>query len=296
MKAARIANQTFSQEGDIHNDDGVQNQNQQQESTFLFQSLVSELKNELDYRFVLGEELGKDECDQLEMPIGQDVWVAKSKGQNRKQQQELFMRAKIIHTPEKDDKLVRYQVQYPAGSTYWVRASLLHPILPLHHAILVWPETPQYRRCCVVQTWNDEHFWEIGCDFGVTTHRVWQANCTLPRDRKACIVGLDKSKESIQEAQRRWMNDINNVCPPTNHSPGLYFLQHDILQDNTTTILKDFPTPNVVAIDINGNRELPAVLQCIQKVIRSYRPRLIIVKSRALYLEYKRNNQKDDDS
>jgi len=39
----------------------------------------------------------------------------------------------------------------------------------------------------------------------------------------------------------------------------------------------------VVAIDINGNRELNAVLQCLDRVLKCWKPKLVIVKSRSLY-------------
>jgi hypothetical protein len=42
-------------------------------------------------------------------------------------------------------------------------------------------------------------------------------------------------------------------------------------------------SPTVVAIDINGNRELPAVLACLTKVSSLWKPRLILIKSRALH-------------
>ena len=40
-----------------------------------------------------------------------------------------------------------------------------------------------------------------------------------------------------------------------------------------------------LAIDINGNRELPAVLQCLHRLLVDFalRPRLVFVKSRALF-------------
>ena len=41
----------------------------------------------------------------------------------------------------------------------------------------------------------------------------------------------------------------------------------------------------VVAIDINGNRDINPVKQCIQIVMDRLCPRLIIVKSRSLYHE-----------
>jgi hypothetical protein len=55
--------------------------------------------------------------------------------------------------------------------------------------------------------------------------------------------------------------------------------QHQQQQLQTTTL----PCPTIVAIDINGNRELPAVLACLQKVSSLWKPRLILVKSRALH-------------
>ena len=56
--------------------------------------------------------------------------------------------------------------------------------------------------------------------------------------------------------------------------------------------------PSVVAVDINGNRELPAVLQCVENIMNPGEdvvvgtdwqlPRLVIVKSRLLYWEIKK--------
>ena len=56
--------------------------------------------------------------------------------------------------------------------------------------------------------------------------------------------------------------------------------------DNSTTTNASL----VVAIDINGNRELEAVQQCIRIVIDVWRPRLIIVKSRALHADLAANS------
>ena len=47
----------------------------------------------------------------------------------------------------------------------------------------------------------------------------------------------------------------------------------------------------VVAIDINGNRELQDVKQCIQLVIQEWKPRLIIVKSTAVYAELEKRRK-----
>ncbi len=52
--------------------------------------------------------------------------------------------------------------------------------------------------------------------------------------------------------------------------------------------------PSVVAIDVNGNREIDGVLQCLQSVINQdwkQHPRLIIVKSRYLYWQLKKSHE-----
>ena len=49
--------------------------------------------------------------------------------------------------------------------------------------------------------------------------------------------------------------------------------------------------PSVIAIDVNGNREIEGVLQCLQMVMNekwARQPRLIVVKSRFLYWDLKK--------
>ena len=48
--------------------------------------------------------------------------------------------------------------------------------------------------------------------------------------------------------------------------------------------------PSVICIDINGNREIKGVLECLDMVMKEEwkrQPRMIIVKSRFLYWELK---------
>ena len=48
--------------------------------------------------------------------------------------------------------------------------------------------------------------------------------------------------------------------------------------------------PSIIAIDVNGNREIDGVLDCVQAVMNEKwirMPRMIIVKSRFLYWELK---------
>jgi hypothetical protein len=125
------------------------------------------------------------------------------------------------------------------------------------HIILVASETNDYRRTAIVQTRPEDHFVEIGCDFGILVDSV-DCQSTL---------GLDKSYESIRIAKERY--------------PSREFLLGDIFEDLEIKIKQ----PLVVAIDINGNRMLPAVLKCLQLVLDTMSPRLVVVKSRELYAE-----------
>jgi hypothetical protein len=57
----------------------------------------------------------------------------------------------------------------------------------------------------------------------------------------------------------------------------------DVADDAPTTTTTTSTPSMVVAIDINGNRDIDPVLQCIQLVMNQLVPRLILVKSRSLY-------------
>ena len=96
---------------------------------------------------------------------------------------------------------------------------------------------------------------EIGCDFGILVKSV---------DAKSSL-GIDKSEESIKIAKGKY--------------PDQKFLLGDVFEG-----LEISPkNPLVVSIDINGNRQLPAVLKCIQIALDLWSPRLIMVKSRELH-------------
>lgn len=180
-------------------------------------------------------------------------WVLLSKGKNKTPQ--LYMRARVVSICEDDKR--RVLVRYPKGATYRVRRSNLMPVLEHQsHLILVTSETNDYRRTAIVHTRIEDHFLEIGCDFGILVDSV---------DAKTRL-GVDKSENSIHIARERY--------------PNRDFLLGDILSDDLDIKL-DGPTN--VAIDINGNRMLPAVLDCIQLALDKWSPRLIIVKSRELY-------------
>jgi hypothetical protein len=256
-------------------------------------------------RLFFSEQQTTQTDDKLLSP-GQLTWVCKSKGRKHKQpvqqqsvtdndddsdddrssngeagtsQQrlELFLRARVLeHVQHQGQPRVR--VQYPAGSTYCVPHNHLQPVLEEHrHIVLVLPETYMYRRCCVVHTLADEIFLEIGCAAGITVKRVWETGQQQQLSGSASltnrVVGIDKSEFSIREAKQRY--------PDLSQS----FFEWDVLEDPLPAAMARSISrpPDVVAMDINGNRELPAVLECLQAIWKLWRPRLVIVKSRALY-------------
>jgi precorrin-6B methylase 2 len=187
------------------------------------------------------------------------------------QRLELFLRARICCEQGVPDTVIplpashHVRVRYPKGSTYNVASNHIVRVLDQQYArlVLVMPETPQYRRACVVHTLPDEVFLEIGCDTGSTTERVY-------RNSSQKVLGVDKSEVSLARAKKMY--------------PHLSFIRWDILEnaDDLPMELHNVDV-NVVAIDVNGNRELEAVLQCLQIALDKWKPRLVIVKSRTLH-------------
>lgn len=228
----------------------------------------------------------------------------------------------------------RVLVRYPKGSTYNVRKSLLLPVLEpgvgaSDRIVLVVPSTPEYRRAAVVHTCVGETFVEIGCDYGMCVDRVRKALTEVGavplvasgnerengndrdisakdggdgKNDDACsnssqvvCLGVDKSPESIEIAIERY--------------PQTLFSVEDALSDEGTAKMRALCKqkliggyPNVIAIDINGNRLLDHVLECIKRLMNPDEdvvlgkdwdlPRLIIVKSRFLHEEVKRRQGK----
>jgi hypothetical protein len=213
----------------------------------------------IHYRYVRHDQIEANFFPNLENGYykeGTLCWVLLSKG-NKKSPQ-LYQRARVVSSLIPENKEDRILIQYPKGSTYHVRRSNLMPVLEHEsNLILVASETSDYRRVSIVQTRPEDHFIEVGCDFGILVDSV---------DAKSSL-GIDKSEESIRIARERY---------PTGN-----FLLGDIFEGLDVPVYNKAPL--VVSIDINGNRQLNAVLKCIQLVLDEWSPRLIIVKSRELY-------------
>ena len=192
------------------------------------------------------------------------VWVSESRGPRKGSR--LVRRATVVASEEN-----RIRVRYPSGSTYRVRPALLDGILTAGvekllykdgGVVLVYSETAAYRRACVIHTGMDEAVCEIGCAEGVTCQKLWETG-----ENRRVPIGLDKSSTCVAEARQRY--------------PHLSFQQADVLDSGF--MWSSFAKPCVVAIDINGTRELEAVLEGVELVQRHWCPRLVIVKSRSLY-------------
>lgn len=197
-----------------------------------------------------------DDNDNAAIPVGALVWVLLSKG--KKKVPKIHKRARVVLPPEPGDEEERVLVRYPNESTYRVRRKNLVPVFEddAKRTILVASETNDYRRMSIVHTRGEDHFIEIGCDFGILVDSV---------DAKSGL-GIDKSEESIRIANERY--------------PGQRFLLADVFEDDLGIAVE---RPLVVSIDINGNRELPAVLKCIRFVLDAWSPRMVFVKSRELH-------------
>lgn len=216
---------------------------------------TEELPGIPNYSYVCFDQLGCSKTPNA------PVWVSHSKGK-KGNRGKLSCRAKIMH-PEGADRI---RVQYSNGSSYAVHTHLLEAILQETNQIVVYPETDLYRRGCVIHTGEEDAFVEIGCGDGITCDRVKKSGA-----ESRAVWGIDKSDSCIESATKKF--------------PNCNFSKLDVLE---TSSLPD--TPDVVAIDINGNRELDAVLQVLSVTVTVWKPHLVLVKSRTLYHGLKLRN------
>lgn len=205
---------------------------------------------------------------------------------------ELFLRARVVvadadsiqpgvpaAAPTVGDPKVlsedRVLVRYPKGSTYRVRRDHLLPVLERQARIVIAvDETPPYRRCCAVHTLPAESFLEIGCDLGHNLQRVHETGGE-GRSASRLLVGVDKCPLSVRRAKEAY--------------PHLTFVRWDPLEQPARDLCDSLGVeefrPDVIAVDINGSRELPAVLACLTSIwdAHKWEPRLVVVKSRTLH-------------
>lgn len=236
---------------------------------------------------------------------------------------EFFLRARVISDDEevndessqKQRSERRVLVRYSKGATYRVRAYNLIPVLePSVHdtalppLVVLTPETHIYRRMAKIHCTPEDSFMEIGCDYGITVDKIqtsMEEAGDVPKEwpcdevnndvdekkeendanyctRVSCI-GVDKSIESITIANERY--------------PKCKFMLANVLVSEEVSTIRTMcetnlrgEAPSIICIDVNGNREIDGVLQCLQMIMNERwkrQPRMIIVKSRFLYWELK---------
>lgn len=191
------------------------------------------------------------------------------------------------------------------STTPTATAALIPPM------VVVVPETNIYRRVAKVHTTPEDSFMEIGCDYGITVDKiyksleeagdvpkVWPAEKKSDADvnvvavengkeegdcKRVSCLGVDRSKESIDIANERY--------PKCKFALANVLLPEEMASIRTLCETKlTNSAPTVICIDINGNREIAGVLECLDMVMKEQwkvQPRMIIVKSRFLYWELK---------
>jgi hypothetical protein len=157
------------------------------------------------------------------------------------------------------------------SSTAHIRPKMLVPHPKCERALYVAPTTDLYRRFAKTQGNPEDVFIEIGSDFGQTTAIIRDRSCPH-------VVGIDKSESHVEEARVRY-----SQCT---------FVAADVLKnpESLRECVDMFPKTTVGGdrecvcfIDINGNRPLEAVQQCLNIVEATLKPKVIVVKSKEMY-------------
>ena len=191
--------------------------------------------------------------------------------------------------------------------------------------IVLTPDTTNYRQLASSHVRADDKVLEIGCSTGECTALVMRrlallhSNPCLKNEKeggriegeksldqfrgRGRIVAFDIGSDMIEQAKHRLAIELNNLLPKEktdakNSSDRESFHQMvnfhkiDAIADpkgaHTHTTMGDDRSPDIVLIDIGGNRELKAVVRMIRWVQLSFcnqPPRLVIVKSEVLVNE-----------
>lgn len=127
--------------------------------------------------------------------------------------------------------------------------------------IIVASETRHFRHQAQNMITTDDFFLEIGCSFGECTKLFAKLGFSG--------VAVDHSNDAVVRA-RQLLNGYSSIS----------VVQADAR--DIQNIRKLCPAPSVILIDIGGNEPLPKVTSLLRLVLKTFRPRLILVKSMEL--------------
>ncbi len=226
------------------------------------------------------------------LPKNTLVWVHQSRGKNKAPSKARpYKKARVIEddtsggtTPDR-----RVKIRYPLGSIYSAKRMYLTPVITSSRRVMVVNETNHYRHLCRTHTLTTDRFMEVGSDLGLCCSAVWKSlssaepspdpASTAPPPPGPRVVGVDISPSSVEAASRAF--------------PGVPFVEADALGDGGCARVREAceehisGPPTVLAIDINGTRSLPAVVECLGRGMGGFGsgtgPRLIVVKARSLW-------------
>ena len=183
--------------------------------------------------------------------------------------------------------------------------------------VILTPDTANYRLLATSHLRPNDKVLEIGCSTGECTslilrrflllHSQYDRQQNNARSKcKGHIVAFDTGSEMIDQARRRLLLEMDNAIPPKGdeipnnneiYSQMVRFHKVDAIADpkgaysyaaekiNTHSNNNRNQHPDMVLIDIGGNRELNGILRMIQWVqtaFSSQHPRILIIKSEAI--------------
>ena len=122
-------------------------------------------------------------------------------------------------------------------------------------------ETRDFRRLATEQITTDDFFLEIGCSFGECTKLLGERGCRG--------LALDHSAEAVVLATQGVVA-----------YPGISVVQIDAR--DMADIAQLCPAPSVILFDIGGNEALDKVISLLRLVLKTFHPRLLLVRSMEL--------------
>eukprot|EP00581_Thalassiosira_minuscula_P012323 CAMPEP_0183719342 /NCGR_PEP_ID=MMETSP0737-20130205/12329_1 /TAXON_ID=385413 /ORGANISM="Thalassiosira miniscula, Strain CCMP1093" /LENGTH=462 /DNA_ID=CAMNT_0025949059 /DNA_START=76 /DNA_END=1465 /DNA_ORIENTATION=+ len=212
-----------------------------------------------------------------------------------------------------------------------VRPSRLFPIYDMRNhdggktnqqpsLILLTPDTTNYRQLASSHLRPFDKVLEIGCSTGECTALIVRRLLLLHSQRARTqeytdirhgqVVAFDTGSDMIEKARTRVLSEFDNLTPKSAKDCDENTAEKDsrqMIQYHRVDALEnplgaysyavgrgddsENSTPDMILIDIGGNRELRGVVRMIQWVQSSFQdgpPRVIIVKSEALVEELSR--------